>query len=385
MANYNSRIVSFNHSIRVPDLTCFIFRPDLSPPISDGAYGDIYKCVYRGQDGDVKQVAVKSFRPIRGNSKKNHQRELEIWKGLRHPNILKLMGTTRHFGKFPALVSPWMVNGNLTSFLIQNNETLGLRDRLLLLRDIANGLNHLHTFDFGVDGHTCFNPIIHGDLSSNNILIGSNRTAYIADFGLSGTLKPLRDRPYLAKSHHPGALRWAAPEHFSTKKTASAVTTQSDIYSFGSIMFHVLTGNLPWPHLTNDTQICQAVIEGQEHSCPTDGRIPDHYWKFMASCWSNTPIDRPPAEEVLQFIVHELILYDRGSVDGGQHPALVPVSAQDISPVGQSPCSTPSPAPPTTRSSQIYSQLLRPVRLLLRVLLYPLNYFRNQQYGMSER
>jgi hypothetical protein len=76
-------------------------------------------------------VAVKAIRPF--VSDEVLRKELGIWKRLQHFNILKFMGTTRDFGPSEALVAPWIVNGNLTSFLSQN-ETLGLRDRLLLVR-----------------------------------------------------------------------------------------------------------------------------------------------------------------------------------------------------------------------------------------------------------
>ncbi|KAG2076606.1 kinase-like protein [Suillus decipiens] len=223
---------NFNHPIPlipIPDLTSFISR--LYPySVSGGAYGDIYKCVYHGQDDNV-EVAVKAIRP-QFISDKAFRKELGIWKRLQHRNILKFMGTTRRFSQSVALVAPWMVNGNMTLFISKNNETLGLRDRLLLLRDIAAGLNYR--------GHTYFNPVVHGDLTGNNVLIGSDGTAYLADFGLSGTLTRLTGMTYLAMmSCRPGALRWSAPELFFAEELASAVTTQSDIYSFGSIMLQV--------------------------------------------------------------------------------------------------------------------------------------------------
>jgi hypothetical protein len=87
----------------------------------------------------------------------------------------------------------------------------------------------------------------------------------------------------------------------------------------------VLTGNLPWSHLTNELQMWQAIIERKKHPRPADGSITDRQWNFITSCWSITPINRPSAEEALQFIDRELALYDRGSVDGGQQPALAPV------------------------------------------------------------
>jgi serine/threonine protein kinase len=72
-----------------------------------------------------------------------------------------------------------------------------------------------------------------------NVLIGSDRKAYLADFGLSGTLKKLTGMTYLMNmSCHPGALRWAAPELLSGEESTSA-STHSDVYSFGCIMLQV--------------------------------------------------------------------------------------------------------------------------------------------------
>ncbi|KAG1723350.1 kinase-like domain-containing protein [Suillus paluster] len=219
------------------------------------------------------------------------ERELGIWKRLRHHNILKFMGTTRGFGSSVALVAPWIANDTLTSFLNDNN-TLTLRDRLLLVRTSR-------TFP------TYFNTVTHGELTGSNVLIGSDRTAYLADFGLSGTLTPLLGVTSLAKmSCHPGAMRWAAPELLSVEESGSAITTQSDIYSFGSIMLQVLTGNVPWRHLKNDFAIWSKVTVGEIH--PRPDCVTDRHWNFMTRCWSMTPTDRPSAREALQFVDCEL-------------------------------------------------------------------------------
>ncbi|KAG1719020.1 kinase-like domain-containing protein [Suillus lakei] len=389
------------------------------PPLS--------KCVYHGPGGDAEVCFRQSNSII--FSAEVLRRELGIWKRLRYSNILKLMGTTRDFSRFVALVAPWVVDGNLASFLSQNNKTLGLHDPhcfVRKLRGVTAGLNYLHTFSFK---HTYFNPVVHGDLTGNNVLIGSGGTAYLADFGLSGTSTHLPGMTYLAKSCHPGALRWTAPELLSEEEPASAVTAQSDIYSFGSIgdtqltpsyfknsarthisskgvdagdlsitrcMTHlgahpyvgadadanrgdrivgipttynmdslryssslshlswtevanssiglqVLTGKFPWPHLVHEATILRkVVVEGEIHPRPADSndRITGQHWNFITSCWSKTPFDRPSAEEAIQFVDSELVLYDRDNVDARQHPALVPVPGCTpplIGPVGQSP------------------------------------------------
>ncbi|KAG1726257.1 kinase-like domain-containing protein [Suillus paluster] len=288
-------------SITIPDLTGLITRCS-QDPLSGGTYGNIYKCIYHGPGSDV-EVAVKAIRP-QFFTAEVFRRELGIWKRLRHRNILKFMGTTSDFGPSVALVAPWIVNGTLTSFLDEKNEILTLRDRLLLLCDVAAGLNYLHTFSLTIDGHTHSNPVVHGDLTGTNVLIGSDGTAYLADFGLSGTLTKLPGMTYLAKmSCRPGAVRWTAPELFSEEESDSAITTQSDIYSFGGIILQVLTGKVPWPHLNREAAILRKVIiEGEIHPRPDDDRVTDQQWNFMTRCWSQTPTNRPPAEEALQFI-----------------------------------------------------------------------------------
>ncbi|KAG1887185.1 kinase-like domain-containing protein, partial [Suillus subluteus] len=135
-----------------------------------------------------------------------------------------------------------------------------------------------------------------------NVLIDGDGRAYLADFGLSGTLTRQTGMTYLAKSScHPGAVRWTAPELLAGEEPASAITTQSDIYSFGNIFLQVLTGNVPWPHLNREAAILRKVIFEQElHPRPDDGCVADHFWNFMTRCWSVVPTDRPSAAEALQ-------------------------------------------------------------------------------------
>ncbi|KAG1723355.1 kinase-like domain-containing protein [Suillus paluster] len=295
--------------IPIPDLTGLITRCS-KDPVSGGTYGNIYKCIYHGPEGDV-DVAVKAIRPHFFTAEV-FRKELGIWKRLQHSNILKFIGTTSDFGPSVALVAPWILNGTLTSFLNEQNETLTPHDRLLLLRDVAAGLKYLHTFRVTIDGHTHPNPVVHGDLTGTNVLIGSDNTAYLADFGLSGTLTKLPGMTYLAKmSCRPGAVRWSAPELLSEEESGSAITAQSDIYSFGSIILQVLTGKVPWSHLSREAAILgKVIIEGEIHPRPDDDRVTDQRWNFMTRCWSKTPIDRPSAKEALQFIESELALYD---------------------------------------------------------------------------
>ncbi|KAG1805378.1 kinase-like domain-containing protein, partial [Suillus variegatus] len=127
-------------------------------------------------------VAVKALQvyaddqlgPAKMKKIKRIKRELRICAKLKHANILPIHGYTHGFGPFPAIVSPWAENGNLTVYLGREGAALTLVRRFQLLRDIIAGLQYLHA-----------NSVIHGDFTGPNVLIHGNGTACIADFGLS--------------------------------------------------------------------------------------------------------------------------------------------------------------------------------------------------------
>ncbi|KAF9244247.1 kinase-like domain-containing protein [Melanogaster broomeanus] len=164
---------------------------------------------------------------------KRLRREIAVWVDLHHTNVLPLFGITMGFGRFPAMVCPWLANGPLTSFLEHRHEGLTVGERLTLLRDVAMGLQYLHS-----------RSIVHGDLSGSNVLIDGNGRACIADFGLSTLLTALRKLTCATSIYTRRTPRWAAPEVLDLdtedeENLSRAPTPQSDIYSFGSIMLQV--------------------------------------------------------------------------------------------------------------------------------------------------
>ncbi|KAF8837735.1 kinase-like protein, partial [Paxillus ammoniavirescens] len=84
-------------------------------------------------------------------------------------------------------------------------------------------------------------PVIHGDLSSANVLLNGDGEPCLSDFGLCTVIGGLGGDVLLDQSEppRPGAIRWVAPELISGAPDVARLSTLYDIFSFGCIMFQV--------------------------------------------------------------------------------------------------------------------------------------------------
>ncbi|KAF9241880.1 kinase-like domain-containing protein, partial [Melanogaster broomeanus] len=238
------------------------------------------------------------------------RRELKVWEQLDHENILPLWGVASGFGPMLAMVCPWAENGTLTSYL-DRHQSLPLSDRFSLLCDIAAGLHYLHA-----------RGVIHGDLTGTNILINSDGKACVADFGLSIILLEFTGTSYMTLTRC--ALRWADPELYhvaansdtSSERSVSLADTpmaspsaQSDIYSFGCIMYQasVLSGNVPYHHLSRPEQVLFYLMRRETPKRPRAPQveIADEHWAFIRQCWTPNDAARPSEDEIIDFVTSE--------------------------------------------------------------------------------
>ncbi|KAG1808532.1 kinase-like domain-containing protein [Suillus variegatus] len=156
-----------------PDLTTSVERLE-KVHHNAGGYANVHRCkldlrginaiqqaVFRYQSplmSTCVDVAVKEI-ILRGDTDMltiidRLFRELTLWLKLEHKNIVPLWGVADGFGSLPSLVSPWLENGALTGYLRRVHERLSYNEKFALLKDIAEGLQYLHS-----------QSITHGDLS----------------------------------------------------------------------------------------------------------------------------------------------------------------------------------------------------------------------------
>ncbi|KAL5527259.1 hypothetical protein ACEPAG_6050 [Sanghuangporus baumii] len=304
----NSLLYGFDIDIGlpVPDLSNLIRRlTDF--PSSCGGFADIFMGEWNKTRRLKQKVAIKVLRPHALNPKekttserinKMLRAEIRVWHGLDHPNIVKLLGTCKGFSPYSSMILPWFANGSLSSFL-HKHKSLIYEERLRLIREVASGLAYLHS-----------HAIIHGDLTGGNVLIDDNHRACLSDFGLSVLARDF-DLPSMSRftSGVGGSVRWTAPELYTFESaTPPRLTLHSDVYSFGSVAYEIITGEMPYSGIQNEMEVLlKYVVAGIPPERPTGRNTVDkEHWDAISRCWAKEPQTRPSSKTVSHMFKFEV-------------------------------------------------------------------------------
>ncbi|CAL9069825.1 probably inactive leucine-rich repeat receptor-like protein kinase IMK2 [Musa acuminata AAA Group] len=189
-------------------------------------YGTVYKATL--EDGN--QVAVKRLREKITKSQKEFETEACELGRIRHHNLLALRAYYLGPKGEKLLVFDFMPKGNLAAFLhARGPETpIDWATRMNITKGVTRGLLYLHNEV----------NMIHGNLTSSNVLLDDDDNAKISDFGLSSLMTSAASSNVIATA---GALGYRAPELSKLKKA----NTKTDVYSLGVVMLELLTGKSP--------------------------------------------------------------------------------------------------------------------------------------------
>ncbi|GES82587.1 kinase-like domain-containing protein [Rhizophagus clarus] len=184
-------------------------------------------------------------------------------------HVLRCFGISRweDTGDF-IVVTSYAKDGNLRQYIRKNFVNFSWIERLITLKDIAEGLEIIHNSGY-----------VHRDLHTGNILRHGSWTM-ISDLGLTWR----QDSTTTGKLY--GVLPYIAPEILSGDQYSSA----SDIYSFAMIMYEVASGKIPY---YNEDINPIKIIQGSRPELPP--ATPFIYTELMKSCWDSDPKERPNA------------------------------------------------------------------------------------------
>ena len=221
--------------------------------IGEGGMGMVYQAV-RVDDLYRKLVALKVVR--RGLYSRDAMRRFETERGilahLEHPNIAKLLdGGTTPDGQ------PWFVMDFIAGTPIDEHcqrAQLPIDDRLRLFLTVCSAVQYAHR-----------NFVVHRDIKPGNILVNAEGDIRLLDFGIAKLLDPDAESPAETTSVQMMTPEYASPEQLF----GQPVTTASDTYSLGVLLYLLLTGQKPFLFKTRSPQEIAAAIRDSEPRRPS--------------------------------------------------------------------------------------------------------------------
>ena len=202
-----------------------------------------------------RQVALKTVK-YNIHSKiifKRFDLERQILAKLEHPNIVHLIDGGKTRDGLPYLVMEFVEGVSLIEYAETKN--LSLAKRLELFRQVCAAVSFAHR-----------HAVIHRDLKPSNILVTSDGTVKLLDFGVAKLLS----RDAVPPAETATTFRAMTPEYASPEQIkGETVTTVSDVYSLGVILYRLLTGEFPFKaDSENLNEVIHAVRE-DEPECPS--------------------------------------------------------------------------------------------------------------------
>ncbi len=207
--------------------------------LGQGGMATVYLAA-RADDQYKQRVALKL---IRGADSEEllvrFRTERQILAGLEHPNIARLLDA----GRIPADTAvpeladrPYMVMEYVEGLPIDrycDRHRLTIRERISLFHTVCQTVQHAHQ-----------NLVVHRDLKPGNILVTDEGVVKLLDFGIAKVLNP--DLSSAAMALTRADLRLLSPSYASPEQIlGEVITTSSDVYSLGVVLFELLTGRLP--------------------------------------------------------------------------------------------------------------------------------------------
>ncbi|PWA69480.1 death-associated protein kinase 1 [Artemisia annua] len=199
--------------------------------IGYGRYGKMYRgelSVY----GKHTIVAVRRLDPNLGLRIEDFLTAIQFLFCQEHENVISLVGYCNEQGE-NIIVYEYAQHGSLDKYLTCTNYTLTWLQRLKICVGAARGLHHLHN-------HAEHRTTIHGDIKSANILLDENLVAKISDLGLSKLCSVNSYGDYNIFESAWGTGSYCEPEYY----ISGVLKKESDVYSFGMVLFEVLCGRL---------------------------------------------------------------------------------------------------------------------------------------------
>ncbi|XP_038065622.1 ephrin type-A receptor 1-like [Patiria miniata] len=299
--------------------------------VGSGAFATVFRAQAVGihRPGVVSTVAVKVLKETASESdKSDFLKELAVFKMLDpHPNIMTMLGCCTAVEPL-YIILEFMPHGNLQGYLQRirtgkekshpgyldaTQRVIQPEEVLKFASEICRGMEYLASKE-----------CIHRDLACRNILLAEDYVCKVSDFGLAREVEG--EQQYEMKSKGRVPVRWLAPESL----LHNLYTSQSDVWSFGVLMWELVTlGSHPYPGMSSQ-QVISQVQKG--YRLPKPEHCSQEIYDMMVSCWMEDPEKRPTFQG-LRFRIEAMLSDAQGylQMDGFREDDYIYMSVGQVS------------------------------------------------------
>lgn len=255
--------------------------------IGKGTYGQVYLGI-NANTGEVLAIKnVKVNKTVAGKDKEKMKelvgaldREIDTMQHLEHPNIVQYLGSER--GDMAISIFLEYIDGGSIGSCLRRHGKFEERVVADLTRQVLDGLSYLHG-----------QGILHRDLKADNILLDTDGTSKISDFGISKRSDDIYGND--ATNSMQGSVFWMAPE--VVRSQGQGYSAKVDIWSLGCVVLEMFAGRRPWGREEAMSAIYK-LTNNNHPPIPADvgNAISAGAVSFIYDCWTINPGDRPTAE-----------------------------------------------------------------------------------------
>mmetsp|Transcript_63203 Transcript_63203/g.102400 ORF Transcript_63203/g.102400 Transcript_63203/m.102400 type:complete len:493 (-) Transcript_63203:118-1596(-) len=285
---------------RTPAKTLNIRTWRLGSKIGQGAYGTVHKAleVSTGMIFAVKQAHILLSEEGDRRYVEKLSSELDIFKNLRHPNIVSYLGHEFTDGVL-SIFMEYLSCGSLKNIL---DDFGPLKGQLLTSTALGmiQGLDHLHTRS---------PPVIHRDIKCANVLVDAQFCIKLADFGCSKKCDVSTTFTTI------GSIPWMAPEVIHQKH---GYGRKADIWSLGCTIIELATAEMPWGKGAFDNPMFALSRIGMSEDTPAvPDSMPAALQDLTHTCVQRSEADRPSSSQLMRHEVFQSTpLLERSSRSG---------------------------------------------------------------------